>query len=886
MTVNKAISVANPGNLISVANGSYAEIATFTSKSGLNACHLVLQSANPQGAVLFGARLTSSNFVDIQNFKFTNQTASTPAGYGVYISGTSHDDTVTGDLITQLCHEGIYEEPTVGTNILLNLNTISFAQMAGINVDGSGTTASNNDISQTQEMPKAVGGIYSVCQAFSPGNDDADWIRVFHSGHRILNNNLHDIPHNTVANPLGTNEPHTDCFQTFGSAMTNSVFNANTCIGSDPASHTTWDEEVSSFEGTVTGNTFENNVFANLHQGFELDGSPQNNNHYYNNTFDHMTLEALVYGVVVGAGETVENNEFYDVGGGGDGVISCSSATLPTWTTNNATMRSGSVGTFCESCTCPSSTTLAPGFLSTGTINGTGADYHLCLGNNSPAGSTCTALSPLADVATTISSFQTDHDGVSRPQGSGWSIGAYEQVPLPSTATPTPTASPSPTPIPQTLLITSPTNGSTVRVTTTVLDTNSNSKCGGLSWYDELWIDGVHTIDGAFSSTAFNPATHLGSHTLKIYAHTINQQGGPQGYDCDSSNTITVTGATPTPTPTASPTATGATATPTPSPTPVPSATPTGSTQFLTLLPGASLPSGSFCANAATALNIPEHASYNHDDGSPAHWNSLLPPASLPSYYHANAPGGSEMPNSDFNLVDGNYTGTTEDTFAWASCKWGIMLDVIRAQAQTESGGWHGDCAAIHGGNALSCPEAGDYNSPPGNNCGLPVTSITPGGCFTALNGLGACRNSSGTVIAMTGNDHCASWNVIQTKDWYQWMTYPMNTVSLPFGVDHRYAEMRGCMNGDQFSYFHSQNVASGADYQNAVNLAKSNPSGPAPSSHTIPLDFAGETNLQYLQWKCDGTHFSGGWTTAMNGYLTTTLGHFNSHDWPGGLHQ
>jgi hypothetical protein len=436
MTIAKAISMSAGGDVIYVNAGTYAEIATFNGKSGDAGCHITLRSTTGQTAVLQGVQLNSSNYIDVQNLQLTHQDAATPDGYGVYISGTSHDDTVTGSYIHDLCHEGIYEESTVGNNITFDSNTIVRAQMAGINIDGTGTTATNNDISYTQQRPRLVGGIFSVCQApnLTPTGDpadDADWMRVFGSNHVVAHNNLHDIPHGTVANPIDVNEAHTDCFQTWNNGtasggLVNTLFDSNTCRDSDTATWTNWGVEMGSFEGTVTGNTFRNNVFANLNQGLQLDGSPQSGNHYYNNTVDHIGQEAFIYGGA-SSNEVFENNELFDVGAGGDGPISCYSSTVPTWTTNNASMRSGSVGNYCGSCNCPSTSSTAPGFVSSGDVTGAGANYHLCFASGSPVG--CSAISGIANSGTTISSFSIDKDGTPRPQGSGWSIGAYEEHP-------------------------------------------------------------------------------------------------------------------------------------------------------------------------------------------------------------------------------------------------------------------------------------------------------------------------------------------------------------------------------------------------------------------------------------------------------------------------
>lgn len=145
--------MASVGDTISVNAGSYAEIATFNGKSGETGCHIILKSTTGQTAVLQGVQLNSSNYIDVQNLELTHQDAATPDGYGVYISGTSHDDTVTGCYVHDLCHEGIYEESTIGNNITFDSDTIVRAQMAGMNIDGTGTTATNNDISYTQQRP-------------------------------------------------------------------------------------------------------------------------------------------------------------------------------------------------------------------------------------------------------------------------------------------------------------------------------------------------------------------------------------------------------------------------------------------------------------------------------------------------------------------------------------------------------------------------------------------------------------------------------------------------------------------------------------------------------------------------------------------------------------
>jgi hypothetical protein len=88
---------------------------------------------------------------------------------------------------------------------------------------------------------------------------------------------------------------------------------------------------------------------------------------------------------------------------------------------------------------------------------------------------------------------------------------------------------------------------------------------------------------------------------------------------------------------------------------------------------------------------------------------------------------------------------------------------------------------------------------------------------------------------------------------------------------------MRGCVNGDQYSYYNSQSSAQGTDYQNAVNAARSNPNGASAVS--------GWTNLQYLSYGCIDTHFSGDWFNgSADSYLNEFLDRLSTAPWPGGL--
>ncbi len=94
---------------------------------------------------------------------------------------------------------------------------------------------------------------------------------------------------------------------------------------------------------------------------------------------------------------------------------------------------------------------------------------------------------------------------------------------------------------------------------------------------------------------------------------------------------------------------------------------PAGSGDFETLPVGAALPSGAQCATRVrSAAEVrPENAAQNATRG------------------FANGFRTGEWPG--FGRVDGDFTGTTDEIIQWAACKWGIDVDIARAQIIKES---------------------------------------------------------------------------------------------------------------------------------------------------------------------------------------------------------
>lgn len=414
------------------------------------------------------------------------------------------------------------------------------------------------------------------------------------------------------------------------------------------------------------------------------------------------------------------------------------------------------------------------------------------------------------------------------------------------------------------------TNPSPTSLSTSVIiqDNNSVSACGGLSWYDVLYVDNIQISNCSFSGCVFNPSSFsLGSHNVSVHAHTIN----PNGYECDDTNTLAlVVGGTSTPTSTA-------TAGPTSTPTAIVNVAP--QTTF------GPVNTDSYCnSQALAATNFAETSSWNTNDGTG--WNANNQSLTNPAYYTNNAGRCLPIPNSDLSAVDGAFTGTTQQIIRWAACKWGVDENMAYAESQEETGGWHNDCASLHGGTG--CNEGGDCGNPDADSGGETASlSYTVGSTTFPV------TNSSSAFIGNTsaGNGSCgqpfASWSIIQSKaSKCEWYTWPMLAISTAWGEDYRWAKFRACVNGDYQTRFNNQ--GQGTDYGNAVSRAKTTPTGVMPSGTTGPnfwVDAPNETNLEYLVLGCICTHFSGDWySSSAQTYCNNLKTIFTNHSWPGGI--
>ena len=208
--------------------------------------------------------------------------------------------------------------------------------------------------------------------------------------------------------------------------------------------------------------------------------------------------------------------------------------------------------------------------------------------------------------------------------------------------------------------------------------------------------------------------------------------------------------------------------------------------------------------------------------------------------------GGAYDPHWDNWLlprVDGQFTGTTDEIFQWAACKWGIPDNVIRAAAYTESTwyqllvypSWHQRCVSYYG--------CGDFfgSSSPASTVYMNALARLGGYDYQQDYGAGLGPQTFSILGIM-------SW---QAPGWGQMPdnqngTFPFSRNSTAFAADYYGAAFRGCYEG-WVTWLHDENP------------------------NYVPGDL----------WGCVGYWYSGAWyDSGANNYIAETQGYLNNRIW------
>ena len=141
--------------------------------------------------------------------------------------------------------------------------------------------------------------------------------------------------------------------------------------------------------------------------------------------------------------------------------------------------------------------------------------------------------------------------------------------------------------------------------------------------------------------------------------------------------------------------------------------------------------------------------------------------------------------------VDGAFTGTTDEIFQWAACKWGLADNLLRAIAVREST-WYQDATSTSGACVPNWG-CGDLVLEPTRATRRYCRGLTTVGGYDyeADHEAGICPKTFSIMGIMSWQD--PRWGRFPGN---QNGTFPFNRDSTAFAVDYLAASLRGCLEG------------------------------------------------------------------------------------------
>jgi len=391
--------------------------------------------------------------------------------------------------------------------------------------------------------------------------------------------------------------------------------------------------------------------------------------------------------------------------------------------------------------------------------------------------------------------------------------------------------------------VTSPRAGVTVSGTTT-LEARASS-AGQVTWY----VDGVAVAEASAPWKRPWDSTRAANGRHHIYAVAVDRAGTRRE---SAEVAFVVSNTTPAPSPTGSPTRSASpTVSAAPSPTPQPSTSDHGSMSdrppprggYFSARPvgsWSSLPGDAACAaqvRRSTWEPRPDNGKRNHVMPDPAAVHRSLSARPV-------AVGGSYDSRWDSWLlqrVDGQFTGTTDEIFQWAACKWGLSDDVLRAIAVREST-WY-QYETYPSGRPVNDWGSGDVMQAGISGARLYCDGIAQYGYdYQRDLGSGRCPRTFSIVGVMSWQD--PSWGSMPGN---QNGTFPFNRDSTAFAVDYLGSQLRGCYEG-----WESWLSATGSKTYRAGDM-----------------------------WGCVGAWYAGEWrSSAANGYISRVQSELANVTW------
>ncbi len=376
-TISKACTTMVAGDSASIQSGTYNETIN-TIRSGSSGSRITFLASD---IVITGRWNVHHDYITIKGFTLN--------GNGIYISTRGGSDGNYCEILNN--HITNKEIAILGnaTGCLIRENNLVVTSGPGsdftqITIFGTNNIAENNEIGPAQ---------------------DIDAFRFWGHDNIIRNNYIHDITFSPGSSA------HMDIFQTYGDngdACYNYVIENNLCIHSQG--------QMFNLEETganIHDIIFRNNVWAKFSQNGNI---KMPNVQFYNNTFYDV---GFFYNSSMNCSGTVfKNNMFiglhgwynntdYSVGANGN-LFRIAGGYTWTLQYNFFSQLNGiALKTFDNQ---------------TGGINGGAINFTNAAINDF----TLLSNSPVIDHGTTLTGFNYDLIGITRPQGSGWDIGAYE----------------------------------------------------------------------------------------------------------------------------------------------------------------------------------------------------------------------------------------------------------------------------------------------------------------------------------------------------------------------------------------------------------------------------------------------------------------------------
>lgn len=456
-TIQKAANSVVSGDVVTVGAGSYNENVTV-SKSGSTGSLIVFQAASspsilgssPTNTACLGATnscilgtvIINGSYVVFKNIEVAGSPVKPGVVAGITVAGSYNE--ISGNFIHNSYKEGIKINSGTNSNNILG-NYISYGVVSGIYFDGSNHLVEGNTI--TRSVTRGPDGLLPSTST------DPDGIRFFGSGTVVRGNTIKDI---YLDESPQTDNPHSDCFQTWGNAQ-NITFERNYCELENTTTYINpmvkfmMVERLSNY-GAVSGLKIINNIFVSKNNvtswsPIQLGGEtcsttyPVSDITIANNNFVHTGNYLGSFAILMRCtnNAVIKNNALYNYAGGTYRYIyQDQNNNTGVDISNNSIYNSN--GTAPSGGAYPGDNIAETWLKDPKFTNAEGLDFHL------------QGTSPLINKGVTISGVSNDYEGTSRPQGSAFDIGAFEYSgQISSTPIPNPTASPMISPTPSSL---------------------------------------------------------------------------------------------------------------------------------------------------------------------------------------------------------------------------------------------------------------------------------------------------------------------------------------------------------------------------------------------------------------------------------------------------